>query len=317
MKADKTDNVYIGGFSYEVGEHEYGIERLRSLRGNEAQIQKFKEAGFARFRTSDLSIFELAAKCMEKLFLKVNIDPKEIDAFILATGSLGAVDNISHLQLCRFLLDNGLINAFPLVSSFSFCGNFLTAIHKGYHGIRAGDYKNVLVVTSDVISGSSTRIAPPDIAVGSDGACACLLSVNNYSGYELQSIHQVAHAAAGMLDPDKDFLHYTKAVGQGIREVTAKTFAKREESRKTITRVFTHNYSHNISRSYCRLVQIPESKAFTNNTSRYGHVCASDLCINLCDFLEMNGALQEPQEFLLLSTGPFMWGSALITAINN
>jgi 3-oxoacyl-[acyl-carrier-protein] synthase III len=311
------EKIYIGGFSYEVGEHEYGIERLRSLKGNETQIRKFKDAGFAKYRTTDLNIFELAASCMKKLFAKVNIDPKEIDAFILSTSSLGAIDNITHLQLCRFMLDNGLVNAFPLVSSFSFCGNFLTAVHKGYQGIRAGDYKHVLVVTTDVIAQSSTRIAPPDIAVGSDGASACLLSVNNYSGYELQAIHQIAAAPAGMLDPDKDFLHYTKAVGQGIRQVAASIFAGREESRKSISQVFTHNYSHNICRSYCRLIQIPESKASLENVGRYGHVCAADLCINLCDFLEANNHPQEPQEYLLLSTGPFMWGSALITATKN
>src|SRR5688572_25333876 len=307
------DKIYIGGFSYEVGEHEYDIERLRSLRDNPAQVQKFKDAGFAKFRTTNLSIFELAARCMKKLFEKVNIDPKDIDAFILSTSSLGAIDNISHLQLCRFLLDNGLVNAFPLVSSFSFCGNFLTAVHKAFHGIRAGDYKHVLVVTTDVIDESSTRIAPPDIAVGSDGASACLLSVNNYSGYELQSIHQVANAAAGLFDPDKDFLHYTKAVGQGIRTVAARTFAGKEASRKTITQVFTHNYSVNICRSYCRLMNIPESRASLDNVGRYGHVCAAYLCINLCDFLETNNYRQEQQEYLLLSTGPFMWGSALIT----
>lgn len=311
------DKIYIGGFSYEVGEHEYDIERLRSLRDNQVQIQKFKEAGFAKFRTSDLSIFELAARCMKKLFDKVAIAPSAIDAFILSTSSLGAIDNIDHGRLCRFLLENGLVNAFPLVSSFSFCGNFLTAVHKGYQGIRAGDYKHVLVVTTDVIAESSTRIAPPDIAVGSDGASACLLSIDNFSGYELRSIHQVANAAAGMFDPDKDFLHYTKAVGQGIRQVTAKTFTGSEESRKTISRVFTHNYSHNICRSYCRLLQIPESKVSLDNVGRYGHVCAADLCINFCDFLEMNNDRQGQQEYLLLSTGPFMWGSALITDVKN
>lgn len=313
----KKDTVYIGGFSYEVGENEYGLERLHSIRDDQAQIKKFKDAGFSRFRTSDLTIFDLAGKAMKRLFQKITVVPEEIDAIIFTTSSMGAVDNISHLQLCMFLLDNGLDNAFPLVSSFSFCGNFLTAIQKGYNYIRSGDYRNVIVVTTDIISAESTRIAAPDVAIGSDGAAACLLSANNYSGYELRSIYQIANASSGMLDPDKDFLNYVKAVGKAIRAVTAKTFAGNEESRKRVTRVFTNNYSHNICKSYLRLINIDESKASLDNVGRYGHVCAADLCINLCDFLESDYVPDGHHEFLLLSTGPFMWGSALITAVKN
>jgi 3-oxoacyl-[acyl-carrier-protein] synthase III len=306
-------DIYISGFSYEVGENEYSIERLRTFRNYPEQLSKFKDAGFSKFRTSNNTIFSLAEKAIKKLFEKIDTRPDDIDAIIFSTSSLGAIDNISNTKLCEFLLKNHLNNAFPLVSSFSFCGNFLTSIQKGFNYIKSDEYNNILVVTTDVISPESTRIAPPDIAIGSDGAAACLLSSKKKSPFKVKKIVQTVDVSSGMLDPDKDFLKYTNAVGKSIRSISTKIFSENDESRTKIRQVFTNNYGRNICKSYLKLINIDTEKVYLENIERFGHVCASDICINLCDYVESENNLNDGQELFVLSTGPFMWGGMLIS----
>ena len=123
------------------------------------------------------------------------------------------------------------------------------------------------------------------------------------------------NARSGLMDPDKDFLHYTKLVGQGIRSTVNKSFDNTILKREEITKVFTNNYSKTVCHGFLRLIDIPEEKLFADNIPRFGHAGAADICINLHDYL--NDQFKETRENLfLLSTGPFMWGSAIINSVD-
>jgi len=308
--------VFIGGFTYELGEDEHHIDDLPELNGKPEQLLMLKDAGFEYFRISNLSVLELAGKAIEKFFAKTSIPPAEIDAVVFATSSMGISNHLSHYFLCNFLLQHKLENAYPLISSLSFCGNFLPALEKGYNYIQTGQFKNVLVVVSDIIPVKSSRLAPPDVALGSDGAACCLLSVNNFSNFEISSINQAVNVRSGLMDPDKDFARYVKAVGDGIKKVTSRSLATKENARVSVTKIFTNNYSINVCKSYLRLIRIPEDKIDLVNIGRFGHAGAADICINISDYLA-SVKTTDKEAFLLLSSGPFMWGSALIQELGS
>jgi|SRR5579859_1391928 len=308
--------VFIGGFSYELGEDVHHIDDLPELTEKPEQITMLKDAGFEYYRISNLSVLELAGKAIANFFAKTPIPPAEIDAVVFATSSMGISNHLSHYFLCNFLLQHKLENAYPLISSLSFCGNFLPALEKGYNYIQTGRFKNILVVVSDIIPVRSSRLAPPDIALGSDGAACCLLSANKFSDFEISSINQVSNVRSGLLDPNKDFAGYVKAVGDGIKTVTNRSFSANENSRAGLTRIFTNNYSKNVCKSYLRLIRIPEDKIDLGNIARFGHAGAADICINISDYLA-SGQIAGKRSFLLLSSGPFMWGSALISTHQN
>ena len=303
--------VFIGGFAYELGEDEYHIDDLPELQGKSEQTVMLKSAGFEYYRISNLSVLELAGKAIQNFFSKTPIQPAEIDAVIFATSSMGISNHLSHYFLCHFLLQHKLDNAYPLISSLSFCGNFLPALEKAYNYIQTGRFKNVLVVVSDIIPEKSSRLAPPDIALGSDGAACCLLSAEKFSHFEISAINQAVNIRSGLLDPNKDFARYVKAVGDGIKTVTDRSLSANENTKAGLTQIFTNNYSKNVCKGYLRLIRVPEEKIDLVNVARFGHAGAADICINISDYLA-SVKTTEKREFLLLSSGPFMWGSALI-----
>ena len=307
-------SVYVGGFSYELGELEYAVEDLEEIKEFPEKVSRLKSSGFSRYRTSKLSVLDLAGKSINKLFSKVDIAPESIDAVIFATSSIGVNNHLSHRFLCDFLLEHGLHNAYPLMSSLSFCGNLMPAFKKGYNYILSGEYKHILLIVADIVSEEFGRIAPPDLAVGSDAAASCLLSVNPEVGFEISDIHESVNSQAGLYDPARDFPRYVKAVSDGIRSVANKTLVATASPSQSVTRVFTNNYNEQTCKSYLRLLGLHQDKIDLSNISRFGHAGAADICINICDYLE-NHEQGDEESFLLLSSGPFMWGSALIRPV--
>ncbi len=312
MKHTKQINspVYIGDFSYELGENESSIDNLSETKDT---ILDLKKAGFERYRYTNHSVLDIVSKSIDKFFFNSKILPSEIDAVIFSVGSFGVTSHVDHSFLSDFLLKHNLKNAYPLMSSLSFCGNFIPALKKGFNYIKSGDFENILVLVSEVIPKDISRVAPPSIAIGSDAASCCLLSKHPFSNYEINSISQSVNVNSGLLDPCQDFLKYVSAVGDGIKKSVTNTLSKKEKD-YNISKVFTNNYSKNICKSYSTLLGLPENKVYLDNISRFGHAGATDICINFCDYLESNKSLEDT--FLLLSSGPFMWGSALINSLS-
>ena len=313
----KNKKVYIGGFAYQLGETESQLEELNEIMDNREQISRLRKADFDKFNTSSRTVMELAGQAIDNFFGKTPILPSKIDAVVFATSSFGMSSHLSHQVLCDFMLEKKLTRAYPLISSLSFCGNFLPALKMAYQYVNAGEFKNVLVVVSDIIPIDSSRLTPPDIAVGSDASACCLISEDNFSGFEVNSIYQAVNVNTGMLDPGKDFLEYTKSVGIGIKEAVSRTFAHDLDNsiRDGLTKVFTNNYSTNVCKSFLRLMNVSTGKLFGANISRFGHAGAADICINMHDYLHGED-IRDNESMLILSTGPFMWGTALIHSSN-
>jgi len=312
----KSDKIYIGGFTYELGENRHKLDDLEELKGSPDQVTTFRNNGFENYHTSDMTVLTLAGKAVSKALNKVPVSPETIDAAIFATSSFGMDNHLKHEDICHFLLDQGLVNAYPMTSSLSFCGNFLPALKKAVSYLVSNDFNNILVVVTDIIPKGTSKLTPPDIAVGSDGASCCILSKEKISDFIISDINQAVNAELGLLNPDKDFLKYSSGVSKGIKETVVKTLVSSATEISTITKVFTNNYSDNVCNGFLRLLGIPVTKLYSKNISRFGHAGAADICINFSDYQESTERANK-ETYLLLSTGPFMWGSALIQFIQN
>lgn len=306
--------AYIGGVSYELGEDEFLLENVKELSSNKELITALRRGEFDRIRESNLSVLELLEKSLQRFLNKKIIDPKRVDAIIIATSSLGFTTHLIHSELSAFLIKLGLNNAYPILSSLSFCGNLLPALNTARSYIMSGVFKNVLVVVGDIIPKNTSKLTPPSMAIGSDGSACCLISKDPIFKFEIGKIAFSIAPEAGLLDPDKDFMRYTKLVGEGIKSAVTQNFDQSSIAKDQLSKVFTNNYSHNVCNSFLRLVGVSERLLFAENIPRFGHAGAADILINFCDYLEESEQLKD-DNFLLLSTGPFMWSSTIINRL--
>ncbi|MGJ1439617.1 hypothetical protein [Sphingobacterium multivorum] len=311
---EKISKAYIGGFCYTLGENELGLDEVGELNGNKELIRSLRNGGFEKVRESDNSVLELLGKSISKFLDKTLVDPGSIDAIIIATSSLGFTTHLIHSELSEFLIQMHLQNAYPILSSLSFCGNLLPAINSARSYVSSGIFKNVLVVIGDIIPKNTSKLTPPSMAIGSDASACCLITKNPIFNLEIEKVSFAVDAKAGLMDPDKDFMNYTKSVGSGIRQTIKDTFNYSSEKREDITQVFTNNYSINTCKSFLRLANVPERLFYDKNIARFGHAGATDILINISDYLSesMTG---DKNSFLLLCTGPFMWSSTLINQL--
>jgi len=302
----------MGGFTYELGEKVLPLGELSELNACGPLIESLKKGGFDKIAESNLTAFQLIEKSIRRFVLQQDvISPDAIDAVIFATSSLEFANHPAHSALGAFLVRAGLRNAYPILSSLSFCGNFLPAINTARCYVAAETFKNVLVVVGDIIQKKQSKLTPPSVAIGSDASACCLVSRCPVFPLQMDGVFFRADSKAGVLDPDRDFLSYTKLVGNGIRNVVEKTFANSVIGKHELSKVFTNNYSRNVCRSFLKLVGIEETLLFDKNIPRFGHAGSADICINVCDYMAEKRT-SENESFLLLSTGPFMWSSTLV-----
>jgi len=209
---DKISKAYIGGFSYALGENEFGLDEVGELKGNEELIGALRNGGFDKVRESNYSVLELLGRSITKFLDKNLVDPSSIDAIIIATSSLGFTTHLIHSELSEFLIQMQLKNAYPILSSLSFCGNLLPAINSARSYVTSGIFKNVLVVVGDIIPKNTSKLTPPSMAIGSDASACCLISKKPIFNLEIERVCFAIDAKAGLMDPDKDFMNYTKSV---------------------------------------------------------------------------------------------------------
>jgi 3-oxoacyl-[acyl-carrier-protein] synthase-3 len=114
----------------------------------------------------------LGAAAARQALEDAEISAKELDLVICAT--MTAEMNCPATSQ-RIVADIGGVpcGAFDLTSA---CTGFLAGMHLAANGIRAGAYRNVLVVGSDVLSSIVNQDDPKMAALFGDAACAAVLS---------------------------------------------------------------------------------------------------------------------------------------------
>jgi 3-oxoacyl-[acyl-carrier-protein] synthase III len=307
-----TDNkVYIGGFSYELGEHVFGVEELEEIREDKEVIEKLHEVGLRNYRTTSKPVLEIAEMAIRKFFGLNIIAPADIDAVIFCTNSFWCDQEFSEYPLTDFFQRLGLSYAYPIASSFSYCGNFLTGARTACNYIKANEFKNILLVVADRTANGITRIVPPLLSIGSDAASCCLLTSGKLFDLEISGISQSMDAKMGKLDAGKDFIAYTQGVAKGVVGNIKQSLLKSGVEKNDLTRVISNNYNRWVTPGMVRVAGIPVEKISLENIPRFAHAGASDICINMADHLATSGNAKN-EEILLLSTGPVMWGSAIV-----
>jgi 3-oxoacyl-[acyl-carrier-protein] synthase-3 len=286
-----------------------------------------------RFAEEGVFCSDLALEASKKALEDAGMTPSDLDLIIFATLS---PDHGFPGSGC-FLQAKLGVSSIGCLDVRNQCTGFLYSLSVADAFIRAGVYRNILVVGAEVHSSAldfSDRGRDVTVLFG-DGAGAAILCPSEEQSRgilhtELHADGQFAKALCmdiwdisrkpyltheaidrGDIWPKMDgktvFKH---AVGRLV-EVSHQTLAKNNTQLDDIKYVIPHQANLRINQMIARKLSIPETK-FLSNIQKYGNTTAASIPI-LLDEIYRSGKIERGDLLLLLAFGSgFTWASTLL-----
>ena len=258
---------------------------------------------------SDETLTMLASRALVSTLAKSNINASRIDALIICTSSYWHHTDLSPKLLSEAVFDLGLVNANLFLTSVPGCHNAITGFRFARNILVAESLSNVLVCTCDIASDDDHRLGEGPSIIG-DGAGSCLLSNSVNGDFELIDLLQSdVHAMTQLsVDGDDRRMHNVEWLNQ-ISIITRHILDRNGLDPAQISMLIPNNYNASVTESIAKIVKIP-----LQNTIRFeelhGHIWSSDTILGL-NRIDVD-ILQSGDLILLLSTGPFYFGVALM-----
>jgi 3-oxoacyl-[acyl-carrier-protein] synthase-3 len=253
---------------------------------------------------------EAAKEALENSGLSI----EEIDLLIVATMT---PDMLFPSTACLVQSKLGL----KKVASFDIeaaCSGFLYALEVGSSMLKAGAYKNALIIGSEKISGIVDWQDRTTCVLFGDGAGAALLRADGDAAHLLHMPGGGSNIPASSESLD-DRQHFLKMNGKEIFKVAVRymeqaTLDLLESKGLTIEEidcVIPHQANMRIIDSLGERLGVPKEK-FVNNLVRYGNTSAASIPIALTEAVKL-GKLKKGDHLLLIAFGAGLtWGASLI-----
>lgn len=270
---------------------------------------------------------DLAAGAALDLFAKHNVDPKEIDAIIVATVT---PDMFFPATACLVQNKIGATNAWGFDLSAA-CSGFLFALQTGATLIESGRYKKVLVIGADKMS-SITDYTDRNICIlFGDAGSAVLLepteeknlglqkSILRVDGSGKDALHMLG---GGSLNPAShqtvdNKWHYIyqdgkavfKVAVKGMADVSAELMEISGLKSEDVAYLVPHQANLRIIDATAERMGISKDKVMIN-IDRYGNTTAATIPLCLTEYYR-NGKVKKGDNLILAAFGAgYTWGAA-------
>jgi len=282
---------------------------------------------------SGIGASDLAMPAARMAMEQAGIGPQDLDAIIFATLSPdiyfpGSACILQHKLGCRQIAALDVRNQ---------CSGFLYSLSIADAWIRAGNFKNILIVGAEVHStGVEFTERGRDVAVlFGDGAGAVVVQPAKDDDRGIRTVELAAdgvgarelwvEAPASMYDPriDEKMLeegrHYPKMNGKQVfrwavekmPEVALSVLAKVGKTPADVDLFVPHQANMRINQMVAGKLGIPEGKV-VHNIERYGNTTAATIPIGISESWK-EGKIREGSTVLLAAFGAgFTWGAAVI-----
>lgn len=272
---------------------------------------------------------DLAARAALDLFEKHNVDPKEIDAIIVATVT---PDMFFPATACLVQNKIGATNAWGFDLSAA-CSGFLFALQTGATLIEGGRYKKVLVIGADKMS-SITDYTDRNICIlFGDAGSAVLLEPTEEKNLGLQKTilrvdgtgkDALNMLGGGSLNPsshetvDKKW-HYIyqdgkavfKVAVKGMADVSAELMEISGLKSEDVAYLVPHQANLRIIDATAERMGISKDKVMIN-IDKYGNTTAATIPLCLTEYFR-NGKVKKGDNLILAAFGAgYTWGAAHI-----
>jgi 3-oxoacyl-[acyl-carrier-protein] synthase-3 len=256
--------------------------------------------------------FELAVQAARSVLEKSKMPPESIDTvivhhtfFALSFEPRTLVGQLQHAL--------GLSRAIGFSISGQACASVIAAMITARNTIQAGSAKTVLVVSTDSFLGSQLAREIDDTTLQGEGASAVIIEAGSGRN-ELRHVCNFVNGSSfrGMAADRKEKERFRLSYFLGCVRIIRETLSRAQLSLDEVKLVVPHNVNRSSWTFILPNLRCGTEKLFTKNIRRRGHVCSSDLIINLSDALEEHELRRG--DYVLLTTAGLGagWGSALI-----
>lgn len=275
---------------------------------------------------------DLAVKATNKLLKKINLNKNDIDFVVFATST---PDYFIPGSGSVFQVKMGLDNI-GVLDIRQGCSGFVYAVSVADQYIKAGTYKNILVVGAEV---QTTQLDFDDEGRGTailfgDGAAACLITrTKEDKGILSTHLHSDGKCidSLGTVFPSsrfkpiisdeniKDRKHHIFMNGREVFKHAVKRFPEvilegleyNNIDLEDVKIVIPHQANYRITQAVQRQLGVTEETVYSN-VHKYGNTTAASVGIALSEALE-EGKINENDIVVLAAFGAgFYWGSAII-----
>lgn len=308
-----SPEMFITALTYELGEHEHELGELPDV--PEEVRQSLREGGLSDYRTTDRSIVELASGPIRRTVAALDEDERRgIRRLIFASNSVWDDSLHSPLALSGVLADLDLPGVVPLGVSLSWCANVHIALDLARMMIAADGDPSVLVVCADIWPAERRdRLVTPAVSVHSDAAASFVVSRRDgpfrYRGTRLR-----LDPGLGIADRANRPAEFLERAAQGVIGTVTETLEADGVAAGEIARVVPNNYSRVVCEWVGSQLGFELDALYLDNVPRFAHALCTDNPINLRDLAAADD-LSAGDRLMLLGTGPYQWGAAVVDVV--
>lgn len=273
------------------------------------------------------SASDLGVEAARMAIQDAKLTPQDIELIIVATVT---PDMLFPSTACYIQSKLGAkCGAFDMAAA---CSGFPYALAVAEGFIRAGIYRNVLVVGAEVLSGFIDWTDRSTCVLFGDGAGAAVVSrasdghgiVSSYLGSDGTQADLLQIPAGGSMHPAseetiKNRMHYLKMQGSEVFKVAVRTMelAVKEVLKtahlttKDVDCLIPHQANMRILQAVAERLELPMEKVFIN-VERYGNMSSASTIVALYEAVK-NGKIKKGANVVLVAFGGGLtWASTLI-----
>lgn len=325
-----TPSVYVRGMGVYTPERRLTNDDLtRLVDTSDEWIRTRTGIIERRLADADESASDMAAKAAENAIANANISKEEIDLIIVATAT---PDHSFPSTACRTQAKLGLkdIPAFDMSAA---CSGFIYMMQIANHMLRAGDYRNVLIISTEKLSSIVDWEDRNTCVLFGDAAAAFVLTKCNepYVGIlgnilgadgasgDLLSLPAGGSASPASYETVRNGDHYLHMAGQEVFKVAVRTMSdcckrlleKCNVSADEIKCVIPHQANLRIIDAVARQLGIPLER-FCVNLQNYGNTSSATIPNCMKEAYEAGRFKAGDLVLLTAFGGGFTWGATLI-----
>ncbi|MEU8588238.1 3-oxoacyl-ACP synthase [Streptomyces sp. NPDC048664] len=291
--------AHLSAPAYVLGEQETDHSALPGLEERARRLEMQPNArlwGWGTVHRTTRSLEELAVESGRRTLAEAGADPASIDCLILCSTRFPGGPS-THGALVRTVMAGlglGSGTAFTGIT-LNRCTNLLTALRTAEALVAAGQYRRVLVITTDRVTDEAERME--SFALFSDGAASCLVGT--------EPLGENAYGVvAGATAQDPDALDWSSEISSDLaRAVNDRILADAGMKLGDIHGLLHLNLFKPVVVLKERQAGFAKDQLYLDNITRFGHCFAADPLINLVD-RAAGGGVRPDGHYLLAAAVP-------------
>jgi 3-oxoacyl-[acyl-carrier-protein] synthase-3 len=298
----KTKSI-ISAIEYELGNKQYTYQAASGFA--EAKMPDIPELwGWGNFYESGNGLEDMKVKAIQKTIDASELEPQDIEMVIISSSSFTpGIENNTKLSK-GILSATGLNHAKIVGVTLNGCSGLLSAINLADAMIISGKYKNILIVSADVLPEQTNRFQ--SYGIFSDSCVSCIVKAESKSGYEI--LKEVSLSDLSMMNDDAPFSSLlSQRANNSILDACSLNFSD-------ITKIFCNNLFIPIVTVKEQEGGFIEEQLYRNNIADKGHCFSADTLINLQDYQEETD-VHTGEYFILAADSPGARTNILLKAL--